>query len=34
MLDNIKLIIKGTKIENYPSLDEIREKAEIYDIKI
>ena len=34
VLDNIKLIIKGTKIENYPSLDEIREKAEIYDIKI
>ncbi|MDD4877410.1 MAG: hypothetical protein PHO02_00045 [Candidatus Nanoarchaeia archaeon] len=34
VLDNIKIIFKGAKIEEYPSLDEIKEKAEIYDIKI
>ncbi|MDI6738008.1 MAG: hypothetical protein QME12_05860 [Nanoarchaeota archaeon] len=34
VLDNITLILKGAKIEEYPSLDEIKEKAELYDIKI
>jgi predicted DNA-binding protein YlxM (UPF0122 family) len=34
MLKNFDNILKGNKIERYPTLDEIKEKAELYDIKI
>ena len=34
VLDNIKFIIKGKRIDGYPPLSEIKEKAEQYDIKI
>ena len=34
IVENIRQILGGMKIEGYPSLDEIREKAELYDIKI
>ncbi|MEI8364450.1 MAG: hypothetical protein WCF78_03260 [archaeon] len=34
ILENIKLILTGLKIDNYPSLIEIKEKAEQYNIKI
>lgn len=34
VLDNIKKILKGEKILNYPDINEIKEKAEQYDIKI
>lgn len=34
ILENIKRILNGEIIKNYPSLAEIKEKAEIYDIAI
>jgi len=34
ILENIKLILKGVKIDNYPNLTEIKEKAEQYNIKV
>jgi len=34
VLNNIKIILKGKRIEGYPPLSEIKEKAEQYDIKI
>lgn len=34
ILDSIKRILAGEIISNYPSLKEIKEKAEIYDIKV
>lgn len=34
ILDNIKRILKGDKIEGYPSLEEIKEKAETYGIEV
>ena len=34
ILDNIKKVIKGIKIDGYPSISEIKEKAEIYNIKV
>jgi predicted transcriptional regulator len=34
ILKNFDNILKGNKIERYPTLDEIKEKAELYDIKI
>lgn len=34
ILDNIKLILTGTKIDGYPSLEEIKEKAIQYNIKV
>ncbi|MBD3227625.1 MAG: hypothetical protein GF329_05495 [Candidatus Lokiarchaeota archaeon] len=34
MLKNFNNILKGSKIEGYPTLDEIKEKGELYDIKI
>jgi len=34
ILENIKLILTGIKIDNYPSLTEIKEKAEQYNIKM
>lgn len=34
VLDNIKKILKREKITDYPSIQEIKEKAEQYDIKI
>ena len=34
ILNRIKQILKGKNIQGYPTLEEIKEKAEIYDIKI
>jgi len=34
ILSNIKQILEGKNIQGYPTLDEIKEKAEVYDIKI
>lgn len=34
ILKKIKLVLKGKKILGYPKLEEIKEKAEIYDIKL
>ena len=34
VLKKIDNILKGDRIEGYPTLDEIREKGELYDIKI
>ena len=34
MLNKIKQVLKGRKIKKYPTLDEIKEKAKVYDIKI
>jgi len=33
-LDNIKQLLQGKHIEGYPSLEEIREKADVYDIRL
>jgi len=34
ILDKIKLVLNGENIEGYPTLEELREKAEIYDIRL
>ncbi|MFH0701060.1 MAG: hypothetical protein V2A62_01340 [Candidatus Woesearchaeota archaeon] len=34
VLENIKKLLQGEKIKNYPSLAEIKEKAKVYDIII
>lgn len=34
ILDNLNKIFSGEKIENYPPLKEIKEKAKVYDIKM
>ncbi len=34
LVDEIKLMLEGQQIPGYPSLREIREKAEMYDIKL
>ena len=34
IVDNINVILKGKNILNYPTLKEIKEKAELYDIRI
>jgi predicted transcriptional regulator len=34
LLENIKKILKGTKMEGFPTLKEVKEKAEIYDIEV
>ena len=34
IVTNINIILKGKNISNYPSLKEIKEKAEIYDIRL
>lgn len=34
IVENIKKILKGETIKNYPKLSEIKERADIYDIKI
>lgn len=34
LLDNIKQLFLGKHIEGYPSLEEIREKANVYDIRL
>ncbi len=34
ILDNIKNIFEGKRLSGYPRLEEIKEKAELYDIKI
>lgn len=34
IIENIKLIIKGQRITEYPTIEEIKEKCEIYDIRI
>jgi len=34
IVDKLKLILKGKDIPDYPKLQEIKERAEIYDIKI
>lgn len=34
ILDNINKVLKGNKIEGYPLLSEIMDRAEIYDIKL
>ena len=34
IVDNFKKILKGKKIESYPVLAELKDRAEVYDIKI
>jgi predicted transcriptional regulator len=34
LLDNIKQMLQGKHIEGYPSLEEIQEKADVYDIRL
>jgi len=34
LLDNIKQILQGKHIKGYPSLEEIQEKANVYDIRL
>ena len=34
IIKNIKEVLKGNKIKDYPSLREIQDRAEIYDIKV
>jgi predicted transcriptional regulator len=34
ILDNIKLIIKGKKVEGYPTLLDIKDRARLYDIEV
>ncbi|HII30112.1 TPA: TrmB family transcriptional regulator [Candidatus Woesearchaeota archaeon] len=34
ILDNINKVLKGNKVEGYPSLSEIKDRAEVYDIKL
>jgi len=34
ILDNIKRILKGEQIKDYPSLSEIKERAELYNIEV
>jgi len=34
ILDKIKLVLNGENIEGYPTLEELREKAEIYGIRL
>lgn len=34
ILDKIKLVLNGENIEGYPTLEELREKAEVYDIRL
>ncbi len=34
LLENIEKVLKGVKIEGFPSLDEVKEKAEIYYIGV
>jgi DNA-binding cell septation regulator SpoVG len=34
ILDNLNKIFAGEKIERYPPLKEIKEKAKVYDIKM
>ncbi len=34
IIENIKLIINGQKIAEYPTIEEIKEKGEIYDIRV
>jgi predicted transcriptional regulator len=34
LLDNIKQILQGKHIKGYPSLEEIKEKADVYDIRL
>ena len=34
ILSKIKKVLKGEEIKGYPKLDEIKEKAEVYDIRI
>jgi hypothetical protein len=34
IIENVKLIINGQRIAEYPTLEEIKEKGEIYDIRI
>ena len=34
IVDKIKLILKGERLEGYPTLEELRDKAEAYDIRL
>ena len=34
ILDKIKLVLNGENIEGYPTLEELKDKAEIYDIRL
>ncbi|MBU4502250.1 MAG: hypothetical protein KKA79_06645, partial [Nanoarchaeota archaeon] len=34
LLEKIKITLKGKKIPEYPKLEELKEKAEMYDIKL
>ncbi|MFH0752289.1 MAG: helix-turn-helix domain-containing protein [archaeon] len=34
LIDNIDKVLQGEKVKNYPSLAEIKDRAEVYDIKI
>ena len=33
LLDNIKIVLNGNNMIGYPSLKEIRDRAEVYDTK-
>ena len=34
ILTNLNLVLKGKKIKNYPSYQEIKDRAEVYGIKV
>ncbi|MCK5107849.1 MAG: hypothetical protein KAQ83_03920, partial [Nanoarchaeota archaeon] len=34
ILDNLKLVLNGKNIKGYPSYNEIKERAEVYNIKL
>ncbi|NQV09255.1 hypothetical protein HQ529_05370 [Candidatus Woesearchaeota archaeon] len=34
IIDNLNKVLHGEKVKNYPSLSEIKDRAEVYDIKI
>jgi len=34
IIDRLNLILKGNKFSNYPTLQEIKERADMYDIRI
>ena len=34
IIDNIKKVLAGKRVDDYPSLEEIRDRAEVYDIKL
>ena len=34
ILDMIKLVLNGETIKGYPTIEELREKADVYDIRL